>query len=302
MEQPLTGVLPVFQTPFNEDESIDIATLEKEVNWLYECGAGGIVMGMVSEVLRLSTQERFELAEMACRFGSGRGAVIISAGAESNILAERYAHHAEQCGAAAVMAIGPVAVAVGEDELLNYYRRIMRSVSIPVIVQDASGYVGRPMSIAMQRRLFDEFGPDRVMFKPEATPIGPRLTELHQATGDKARVFEGTGGAALVDSFRRGITGTMPGADLIRGIVALWRALVQKDEPSIYRISTPIASLIWLQQSLDAFLAIEKHLLMRQGIFRNTIVRRPVGYTLDESTRREANRLFDLITEAVTPP
>ena len=71
----LAGVLPVFQTPYREDETIDAATLEAEINWLYDCGADGIVMAMVSEILRLDGSERRELAELSCRFGSGRGAV-----------------------------------------------------------------------------------------------------------------------------------------------------------------------------------------------------------------------------------
>jgi 4-hydroxy-tetrahydrodipicolinate synthase len=133
------------------------------------------------------------------------------------------------------------------------------------------------------------------MFKPEATPIGPRLSELRDATNGKARVFEGTGGLALVDSFRRGIVGTMPGADLIRGIVALWRALQAGDAQRVDRISLPIIALVSMQNSLDAFLAIEKYLLVKQGIFRNTIVRGPVGYILDDETRREIDRLFDHI-------
>ena len=124
----------------------------------------------------------------------------------------------------AVLTLPQVAVAVGEEQLFDYYRRILRTVALPVIVQDASGYVGRPMSIAFLARLFDEFGP-RVMFKPEAVPIGPRLSALHAATGSRAGVFEGSGGIALVDSFKRGIVGTMPGADLVDAIVALWRAL-----------------------------------------------------------------------------
>src|SRR5881397_1614662 len=41
----LRGVLPVFQTPYHADETIDLATLEKEVAWLYDCGAGGIGRG-----------------------------------------------------------------------------------------------------------------------------------------------------------------------------------------------------------------------------------------------------------------
>jgi 4-hydroxy-tetrahydrodipicolinate synthase len=291
----LAGVLPVFQTPFNDDESIDLPTFQKEIEWLFDCGADGIVMAMVSEVLRLSREEREQLAEAACRFGAARGKVVISVGAESSVLAERFAKHAEQCGAHALMAIPPVSIAIGQAELSRYYHRIIDAVSIPVVVQDASGYVGRPMSIDLQKSLLEEFGPQRVMFKPEATPIGPRLSELRDATNGKARVFEGTGGLALVDSFRRGIVGTMPGADLIRGIVALWRALQAGDAQRVDRISLPIIALVSMQNSLDAFLAIEKYLLVKQGIFRNTIVRGPVGYILDDETRREIDRLFDHI-------
>src|SRR6185295_11595138 len=144
------GVLPVFQTPYHADETIDLATLEKEVAWLYDAGADGIVMAMVSEVLRLSSAEREELAGAACRFGGSRGVVVISVGAESSRVAEHYAKHAEAAGADAVMAIPPVSIILGEAELTMYYSRIIRSISIPVIVQDASGYVGRPMGIAMQ--------------------------------------------------------------------------------------------------------------------------------------------------------
>jgi 4-hydroxy-tetrahydrodipicolinate synthase len=253
----LSGVLPVFQTPYHADESIDYATLEREIAWLYDRGADGIVMAMVSEVLRLSSQERAALAEHASRFGIGRGVVVVSVGAESSHTAVEYARHAESVGASAVMAVPPISVALGEEQLLEYYRRILRAVDIPLIVQDASGYVGRPLSIGMQARLLDEFGP-RVLFKPEAVPIGPRLSELHAATGGRARVFEGSGGIALVDSFVRGIVGTMPGADLIDAIVALWRALNANDAATVDRIRLPLAALVSLEHSLDAFLAVEK--------------------------------------------
>jgi 4-hydroxy-tetrahydrodipicolinate synthase len=294
----LAGVLCVFQTPYHTDESIDFSTLEKEIAWLFDRGADGIVMAMVSEVLRLSSRERQEMAECACRCGGERGVVVVSVGAESSHTAASYARHAQQAGADAVMAVPPIAVAAGEKELFEYYGRILDAVDIPVIVQDASGYVGRPMPISLLARLFDQFGP-RVMFKPEAVPIGPRLSALHAATGSRAGVFEGTGGIALVDSFQRGIVGTMPGADLVDGIVALWRALSSGDEAAAYRIWLPLAALVSLQHSLDAFLAIEKYLLVKQGIFTNAMVRGPVGYALDEPTRRQVDRLFELVKEAV---
>lgn len=295
----LCGVLPVFQTPWHEDETLDLETLEREIAWLYDCGANGIVMAMVSETLRLDSEEREQLAAAACQFGKARGAVVISVGAESSKTAERYARHAESVGADAVMAIPPVSIGIGESELLTYFTRIIQAIQIPVIVQDASGYVGKPMPIAMQARLLDEFGSERVQYKPEASPIGPKLSELRDATRGKARVFEGTGGIALVDSFKRGIVGTMPGADLIRGLVPLWRALESGDAERVDRIHGPLSALISMQTSLDGFLAVEKHLLVRQGIFKNTLVRGPVGFKLDAETKREVERQFDRMIAAI---
>lgn len=295
---PIAGILPVFQTPYHNDETIDFETLEREIHWLFDQGADGIVMAMVSETLRLSSDERRALAEAACAIGNSRGAVIISVGAESSRVAEDYARHAEAAGADAVMAIPPIATNADESELKRYYERILNAVSIPVIVQDASGYIGRPLSIALQADLFNTYGP-RVMFKPEAQPIGPRLSELHRATGHRASVFEGSGGAALADSYARGIAGVMPGADLIDVIVALWRALNAGDADTARRLSAPLSALIGRLTNLDAFLAVEKRLLVKRGVFENAIVRGPVGYHLDAALCREVDRLFDEMQAAL---
>ena len=53
----LRGVLPVFQTPWHDDETLDVETLEREIDWLFGHGADGIVLAMVSEVLRLTPEE-----------------------------------------------------------------------------------------------------------------------------------------------------------------------------------------------------------------------------------------------------
>lgn len=86
----------------------------------------------------------------------------------------------------------------------------------------------------------------------------------------------------------------MPGTDLLDGIVALWRALEAGDENRIYELSLPISAIVALQLSagLDGFLAIEKHLLQRRGLFTTTIQRQPVAWTLDSETAAEVDRLF----------
>jgi 2-keto-3-deoxy-L-arabinonate dehydratase len=295
----LAGVLPVVQLPFHESEEIDFDGLRREIDWLFEQGANGITMAMVSETLRLTHTERKEVAAVICKHTAGNGASIISVGAESTFAALELARHAESVGAAALMAIAPISTPPLNDELIDYFSKIVESVSIPVVVQDASGYMGRSIGIPSMVKLLDEFGPERVLFKPEASPLGPQLSALRDATRGRARVLEGSGGIALLDNYRRGLVGTMPGADLIAGIVALWRALERGDDATAYRLSLPLSSLVSLQVGLDGFLAIEKHLLMRQGVFRNCLVRGPVSYKLDRETREEVDRLFDLLTSTV---
>ncbi|MEI2724425.1 MAG: hypothetical protein V9H26_13095 [Verrucomicrobiota bacterium] len=58
----LSGVLPVLQLPYGEDDSIDWQTLDREVDWAFANGAHGVVAAMVTEILRLTDAERDELA------------------------------------------------------------------------------------------------------------------------------------------------------------------------------------------------------------------------------------------------
>ena len=76
-------------------------------------------------------------------------------------------------------------------------------IGIPVIVQDASGYVGQAIPLGVYVKLLERYGPDKILFKPEAAPNGPNISALRDATGSAARIFEGSGGVFLIDSYRR---------------------------------------------------------------------------------------------------
>jgi 4-hydroxy-tetrahydrodipicolinate synthase len=298
--RPLAGVLPVVQTPFDVDGRIDESTLRREIDWVLDHGAHGVTTGMVSEILRMTTPECERLAAVVAEQARSRGALaVVSCGAESTFGAVAAARHAESVGADAVMAIPPITVQLEDDALFGYYSAIIDATSLGVVVQDASGYVGRSLSIGLQMRLLDRYG-ERVYFKPEAAPIGQRLTLLREATGGRARVFEGTGGAALVDSFRRGIVGTMPGAEVTWAIVRLWDLVSAGEWAAAYEISGPLSSLVALQTSIDVFVAIEKHLLVRQGVLPRADTRAPHGFVLDRETRDEVDRLFDLLHARTT--
>jgi 4-hydroxy-tetrahydrodipicolinate synthase len=293
----LAGVFPVISTPFTDTDEIDVEVLQREVNWLIDTEVDGLTIAMVSEVLRLSESERRMITELTVTHAAGRVPVITSVGAETTRLAVAFAKHAQDVGAAAVMAISPMAVALPDEQITTYFRNIIESIEIPVVIQDASGYLGRALPISLYVDLIDAYGPDRVYVKPEASPIGPRLSSLRDASAGRARVFEGTGGLMLVDSFARGIVGTMPGAEMPWALVALWRALHDGDTRRVTQIHGLISALVSLQTSLDSFVAVEKHMLVRQGIFANTNRRQPVGFELDGETISAVDRLTDQLRE-----
>ncbi len=79
----ISGVLPVLQLPYGDDDAIDWHTLGREVDWAFANGAQGVVAAMVTEILRLTDAERDELAARMVVSVNGRGPVVMSVGAES---------------------------------------------------------------------------------------------------------------------------------------------------------------------------------------------------------------------------
>lgn len=292
MPKELKGVLPVLHTPYHDDYRIDYETLGAEADFAYEAGADGIVFALASETLRLTQDERFAVAECLGKRNADRGSFTMSVGAESVVAAVNYARQAESAGATALMAIPPLSVSLGEAALRGYYAAILEATTLPLVVQDASSYVGNPISAEFQARLRLEFG-ERVCFKPEAPPVGPVISALNAATNGEAKIFEGSGGTMLAENYRRGIAGTMPGTDLVDAIVALWKALERGDDDKIYAISPLIGAILAMVHSLDGYLAIEKYLLYKRGIFKNRLVREPVGFTLDAPAIAEIDRLYE---------
>jgi 4-hydroxy-tetrahydrodipicolinate synthase len=295
----LTGVFNVLQTPLTETDEIDEAVFAREIEWLLECGIDGVVLAMVSEVLRFSAEDRRKQWQLVLKLIDGRIPVVASVGAESTYIATSLAKWAEIDGAAAVMATPPSAFATLSNEIKDYYVAIIESVKIPVIVQDASNYLGQPLDISLYVDLIDKYGAERVQFKPEAKPVKERLELLRDASNGRALVFEGQGGVDLLDTYPIGIVGTMPGAEVPWALVALFKALKENNWDRARSIHTPLAKLISYQTTLDAYVAVEKYLLVKQGIFTSARQRGPVGFILTNEMKLEIDVAFDQLKAAV---
>jgi 4-hydroxy-tetrahydrodipicolinate synthase len=252
---------------------------------------------MVSEILRMNLSERKVLTEAICTYAQElKMNSIVSCGQETPELTIDLVIHAQDSGADAVMINPPIASKLSDDDIFNYFSAVFEKTVIPIVVQDASGYVGYSINVSVLTRLFKQYS-ERIYFKPEAVPIGQRLSDLRDATGGKARIFEGTGGAHLVDSFTRGVVGTMPGADISWALVKLWDSLVAGDWNRVNLINGAVANMVNLMPTLDSYIAIEKHLLQKQNVFKNTYKFEPVSFTFDSETQAEAERIFNYLIE-----
>ena len=298
---PIEGVLPVLHVSYLPDGRIDLDDVERELDWVYQHGSQGCCLAMVTDLFRLTTSERYDLVEQVVRLNADRGAVIVSVGAESTEQAVAHARHARDAGADAVMALPPVNTRSDDAGAHTYFDSLLQAVEIPLIIQDASGYVGRPLSLEIQLRLLERYGPERLLFKPETVPVGPTVTALVQSSHGNAKIFEGSGGLYLVETFRRGLSGVMPGCDLIDGIVALWKALLSGDDKRIYQLAFPISAIIAMQAQagLDGFMMIERYILRKRGIFCSSHNRGPTGFAPDKFVLAEVDRLLEVLQQAL---
>jgi dihydrodipicolinate synthase/N-acetylneuraminate lyase len=301
MPHKINGILPIVHTPFTDADEIDVTALKREIDWAFTQGSDGIGTGMVSEIMRLTYAERIGYAKTLVELTAGRGAVFMAVGAESTKQAIEYSKVSEKAGCDAVMAVPPLTAKLNEASMTEHFQAIADAIAIPLIVQDASSYVGQAIPLGVYVKLLERYGPDKILFKPEAAPNGPNISALRDATGGKARIFEGSGGIYSIDSHRRGIAGTMPGVDVLDGVAALWRALERGDDATAYRVYFPVCGIVTLQlqAGLDGFLAIEKYLMVKRGLFPSARRRKPYWWELDAETERELDRLYDLLESAL---
>ena len=293
------GVYSVVQTPLDENDNIDQAIFKREIDWLIECGVKGLVLAMVSEVMRFSADERRLQWQSALKIINKRVPLIVSVGAESTAIAISLAKSAQADGATALMATPPAIFPATSDEIYTYYSEIIEAVKIPLIVQDASNYMGQPLDLELYGNLIEKYGTERVQFKPEAKPVKERAAALQEIAHGQARIFEGQSGIDLIDTHPLGLVGTMPGGEIPWAIIKLWNALESNDLELAKSIHNLVSQLVAFQQNIDGYVAVEKYLLVKQGIFESVRQRGPVRTILSSEVKIEIDQIFEKLVKMV---
>jgi dihydrodipicolinate synthase/N-acetylneuraminate lyase len=293
---PFRGIFTIPSTPFRADGEIDVASFRRVVDFCVDCGAHGLVYPVnASEFTSLSDAERFQLSTVLVEHNAGRIPAIIGVAGVAQEVAAKFAAHAREIGADGVIAMPPYIKRgpLAEADLLAYYGAIAEAGQLPIFIQNYVPPIGTDMSAALLLRLCREI--DAVEYvKEETVPSTTKLTQLQeQNDGVCKAVFGGAGGRYLIEEYRRGSAGNMPGCHVTDVVVGFWQALEEGDEARALHIYKEMAPLFFFEHQLPG---CYKEVLYRRGVI-DCPLKRNGEMPLDAI----ASRYLDEILAALKP-
>ena len=267
------GIFTIPSTPFREDGEVDVTSFRRVVDFCVGCRAHGLVYPVnASEFTSLSDDERRSLSEMMVEQNAGRIPAIIGVAGLTREVAAGFAVHAREIGADGVIAMPPYIRRrpLPESLILDYYRAISDAAQMPVFIQNYVGPIGTDMSAAFLLKLCREV--EHVCYiKEETVPSTVKLTEIVQGNdGSVHGFFGGSGGRYMIEEYRRGSDGNMPGCHVTDVMVALWEALESGDQDRAMFIYKELAPLYFFETQLSG---CYKEVLYRRGVIECPISR-----------------------------
>jgi len=155
MTTDFSGIIPPVLTCFDKEGKVDEGRQREIVRYLSTHVQGFYPCGTYGSGPLMSIQERKRVAEIVIQ-EKGKAFVIVHVGAPGTADAVDLARHAEASGADAVGAIPPYYYAYSQEQLLGYYRAIIKAVKIPVFVYNNPELSRNPVAPDTLRVLADE--------------------------------------------------------------------------------------------------------------------------------------------------
>lgn len=279
------GIIPVIPTPFSDDgKSVDYRSFEKLIEMAISDGAHALCLFAAgAEFYKLAEEERKELFWRAVCVNDGRIPIVATVASHATVLAVQEAHWYEKEGVDALNIMPPGFASPSQSMIAEHLKEIGRDVNVPVIIQYAPALNG--LSIASETFAAISEGMKKELYiKLEASPTGPAISALRKATEGRYEVIVGDGGECMYEALKRGACAVMPGAALIRPYRMIFDAFEKGDDAEAFDLFNRYLPHIHLmQRDIESFVAMEKVILMKRGILKNCVCRKPNNYP-DEQT------------------
>ena len=217
--------------PFTDGYALDEAALQDLVAFSIEAGATGLVgPANASEFSTLSDEERRRWIEIVVAAAAGRVPVVASVTSGHALPAVALAQFAQAAGADGIMSMPPHVLRVDQEGCYAFYQQLADAVEVPICVQNFDAPVGTPMSGELLGRMCRELAGVGYI-KEETVPEPWQVSRTLALAGAACKgVLGGKGGVYLLDEYRRGACGNMPGCHVTDAMAAIWDALEAGDE------------------------------------------------------------------------
>jgi 2-keto-3-deoxy-L-arabinonate dehydratase len=266
---PYSGIYPMMYSFFGRDGSLDRGAMRRQVQACLRGGAHGIaVLGLATEVGKLSAQERRQLVEWVTQDAGGAVPIAVTVSEPTVDAQAEFANWAKGQGAGWVILQPPPERGMPEAWYADFFARVMERVQLPCAIQNAPEYIGVGLGPESIKALKDRC-PNFTLLKGE----GPVLTirRVIEAMEGRLAVFNGRGGLELPDNLRAGCAGMIPATDTFDYQVRVFELMRRTGghdermaEEAYQRI---LPTIVFTLQSLDTMICYGKRIAaLRLGL------------------------------------
>lgn len=149
------GIIPPLMTIFDKNGHVDEKAFREYIDFLVPQVDGFYPLGTYGCGPYMSLDERKRAAEIIVDQVNHRIPVIIHTGTCDPETAVELSKHAQEIGADAVGAIGPYYAPLKENEIIDYYLRLMESIDIPFFLYNNPHIAKTPITPAIIKKLAD---------------------------------------------------------------------------------------------------------------------------------------------------
>lgn len=298
LDESAAGVFVISATPFTDDGSLDLDSVDGLVEFYLEKGVFGItVLGMMGEAQKMAPEESEAFLERVLRRVDARVQVIVgvsNAGVDNLV---RLSKFSMDHGAAGVM-VAPLAGLSTEEKIYRYFAQVFAALgdAVPVCYQDYPFATRSDISVPLFNRLVAEFE-QLVMLKHEDWPGFGKISAVRRASNEGVRrvsILVGNGGLYLPQELARGADGAMTGfayPEMLVKVVALHTAGEQDQAEDLFDAYLP---LVRHEQQPGFGMALRKEILYRRGAIASPKLRAP-GAALSDIDHEELTRLIERV-------
>lgn len=289
------GVFVIAVTPFTDDGSLDMPSVDRMIDFYFDKGADGLtILGMMGEAPKLTQSESVEIARASIARADGKP-VVVGVSAPGLAAIKELTARVMDLGAAGVMVAPPSSLRT-DEQIKGYYGNVVEAIGtdVPVVLQDFPLTTGVQISASTLLRIFEDH-PSIVMLKHEDWPGLQKISELRKAEAAGTRrvsILCGNGGQFLPEELGRGADGAMTGFAFPEMMVEVCRLFGDGRQEAALDLFDCYLPLIRYESQPGLGLAVRKHVLAKRGAIASPAQRRP-GAALNAAAIAEVEMLIE---------